>query len=96
VLLLEPLAEFASLAIDARPTWPHDAYFPGILTTVDLPEALELQPAPALVVGPLNARQQPLGSRSAGVFRGSHVRVLPDRFTTKHEAEVLSWLQTLA
>jgi pimeloyl-ACP methyl ester carboxylesterase len=95
VLLLEPLAAFASLAIDARPAWPHDAYFPGILGAVDLPEALELQPAPALVIGPLNARQRPLGSRAGGVFRGSHVRVVPDRFDTKREAEVLRWMHAL-
>lgn len=96
VLLVEPLAEFASLATAAKPIWPHDAYFPGILKAVDLPEALALQPAPTLVIGPRDAAGRHLGEKARKIFRGRRVKVLPDRFTAAAEPAMLGWLQGLA
>lgn len=93
-LLVEPLAEFASLASAAKPVWPHDAYFPGILQAVDLPEALALQPGAALVVGPRDAQGRLLGDRARRVFRGSRIKVLPARFTAAAEPAMLAWLQS--
>lgn len=94
VLLLEPLAEFASLATATGPNRPHDAYFPGILGATDLPEALALQPAPVLVVGPRDAAGRLLGSRARRTFRGRHVHVVPGAFDATGEAAVLTWLRT--
>lgn len=94
VLLVEPLAEFASLATAAKPIWPHDAYFPGILNAADLPEALALQPAPALVIGPRDARGRPLGARARQAFRGARIEVRPERFTAAAEPAMLAWLQS--
>lgn len=92
-LLIEPLAEFASLATAAKPSWPHDAYFPDILKAADLPEALALQPAPALVIGPRDAQGRPLGARARKVFGGTGIKVLPERFTAATEPAMLTWLQ---
>ena len=94
VLLLDPLAEFASLATAPKSIWPHDAYFPGILGAADLPEALALQPAPVLVVGARDAAGRTLGVRARKVFRGKHVTVVPERFSGAVEPKVLQWLQT--
>lgn len=93
VLLLEPLAEFASLATATKPNRPHDAYFPGILSAADLPEALALQPAPVLVVGPRDAATRLLGARARRVFRGRHLKVLPGAFSPTLEPAVLEWLR---
>jgi hypothetical protein len=93
VLLLEPLAEFASLATAAKPNRPHDAYFPGILGAADLPEALALQPAPVLVVGPRDAAGRLLGAKARRTFRGRRVQVLPGAFEAKAETAVLTWLR---
>ena len=92
VLLLDPLAEFASLAAAPKSIWPHDAYFPGILGAVDLPEALALQPAPVLVVGARDAAGRTLGTRARKVFRGRQIRVIPERFSAAVEPKVLQWL----
>jgi pimeloyl-ACP methyl ester carboxylesterase len=94
VLLLDPLAEFASLATAPKSIWPHDAYFPGILGAADLPEALRLQRAPVLVVGARDAAGRTLGARASRVFRGGKCTVLPERFSPKNEVAVLKWLQT--
>ena len=94
VLLLDPLAEFGGLATAAKPIWPHDAYFPGILGAVDLPEALALQPAPVLVVGARDAQGRTLGANTRKVFRGRHITIMPERFSAANEARVLEWLQT--
>ena len=94
VLLLEPLAEFASLATTARPNRPHDAYFPGILGAADLPEALALQPAPVLVVGPRDAAGRLLGAKARRTFRGRRVQVVPGAFDATGEPAVFSWLRT--
>jgi len=93
VLLLEPLAAFADLATAARPAWPHDAYFPRILSALDLPEALALQPAPVLVVGPRDGERRLLGRAARKRFRGRRIKVLPDAFDAKSEAAVLTWLE---
>ncbi len=94
VLLLDPLAEFASLASAPKSVWLHDAYFPGILGAADLPEALRLQPAPVLVVGARDAAGRPLGARARRVFRGGKITVVPERFSPANEAVVLKWLET--
>lgn len=92
-LLLEPLAEFADLAQAPRPSWPHDAYFPGILAAADLPEALALQPGPVLVVGPRDAQGKRLGRAARKRFPGRRIDVEPTGFTASMEARVLAWLK---
>ena len=94
VLLLDPLANFAGLAAARKSIWPHDAYFPGILGAVDLPEALALQPAPVLVVGARDTQGRTLGTKARKIFRGRHVTVVPERFSAATEPQVLKWLQT--
>jgi pimeloyl-ACP methyl ester carboxylesterase len=93
-LLVEPLAEFADLARAARPTRPHDAYFPGILQVADLPEVLATQRAPVLVLGPRDASGALLGAKARRIFRGRRVQVLPGAFDAKAEAPALAWLRT--
>ena len=93
VLLLEPLATFADLATTPKPVWPHDAYFPGILSAADLPEALALQPAPVLVVGARDGRGRILGARARALFHGRRTTVVPHAFTADSETRVLNWLR---
>jgi dienelactone hydrolase len=95
-LLLEPLAEFSHLATAAKPTRPHDAYFPGILGAADLPEALTLQLAPVLVVGPRNAAGRLLGAGARRVFPARHIRVLPRECSPAREPAGLDWLRAHA
>ncbi len=95
LLLLEPLARFADLATEPRPTWTHDAYFPRILGAVEGPEAVRLQGAPALVVGPRDGGRRLLGRRAAPVFAGARVRVVPGAFSDATEGAVRDWLQRL-
>ncbi|MBP6507250.1 MAG: hypothetical protein KA257_06765 [Opitutaceae bacterium] len=92
-LLFDPLAEFASLATAPKSIWPHDAYFPRILTVTDLPEALALGRTPALVVGPRDAAGRSLGKKARRLFRGRHVKVLPELFSPASETVVLDWLR---
>lgn len=96
VLLIEPLAEFSTLATAAKPAWPHDAYFPGILGAVDLPEALALQPAPALVVGARDGAGRLIGAEVKRIFRSRQIKVLSGRMGAAQEPAVLDWLKSLS
>lgn len=92
VLLVEPLAEFSDLACAARPTRPHDAYFPGLLRVADLSEVLATQPAPVLMLGPRDAGGALLGARARRIFRGRRVQVRPGAFDAAAETAALAWL----
>ncbi|HND62011.1 MAG TPA: hypothetical protein PLB90_11075 [Opitutaceae bacterium] len=95
LLMLEPLARFADLATEPKAAWPHDAYFPNILKAVDVPEAVRLQGAPALVVGPRDGGRRLLGRRASAVFSGPRVRVVAGAFSDATEGTVRDWLQRL-
>lgn len=51
LVLHEPLASFAELAVAPKSVWPHDAYFPGILRVGDLADVLRWAKVPAVVAG---------------------------------------------
>jgi len=79
VLLLDPLAEFGGLATAAKPIWPHDAYFPGILGAADLPEALALQPAPGARVRFRILKNKAAASFACGELRWTGAKGFAER-----------------
>ncbi|HRI81774.1 MAG TPA: hypothetical protein PLF88_05015 [Opitutaceae bacterium] len=90
LVLNEPLLSFAELATAAKPQWPHDAYFPGILNAADFPAALRAAGASAIVVGSRDAA-------GAVVHRGgwvlpSNCRLVQDALGPSTEVRLIRWL----
>ena len=93
LVLNEPLCSFAQLATAAKTSWPHDAYFPGILQAADFPAALRAAGAPAIVVGARDATGA-LVRRGAGLLLAAGPRTLQltTALTPATEPQVIRWL----
>lgn len=88
--LVEPLASYASLAEASHAHWPHDAYFPGILSVGDFGDTLKLCRAPVLVANPLDAAGKP-ARRWASPAR--HISVIRDTDRATLESEMVAWVR---
>jgi hypothetical protein len=92
LVLVEPLAEFAGLATEPKVTWPQDAFFPGILGAVDLPEVLRLGRTPAIVAGARDAGGRTLGKAGTARLRARGVTVLAEGLSSATETVLVDWL----
>lgn len=92
LVLVEPLAEFAALATEPKVSWPHDAFFPGILGAVDLPEVLRLGRVPAVVVGARDGAGRVLGRAASTRLRAPRCTVLPEALSSGTEPALIDWL----
>jgi predicted esterase len=90
LVLVEPLASYASLAEASHAHWPHDAYFPGILSVGDFGDMLKLCRAPVLVANPLDAACRP-----ARRWRNpaGHVTVLRGANRADVESGLAEWVR---
>lgn len=95
LVLVEPLAEFAALATEPKVTWPHDAFFPGILGAADLPEVLRLGRTPAIVVGARDGAGRTLGRSGLARLRAPRCTVLPEALSSATEAALITWMHRL-
>lgn len=92
LLLVEPLASFAGLAVGRKSTRSHDVYFPGILGAVDLPEAVRFADVRTLVLGPRDGAGKRLGARARDEFTGRDVSVESRALDAASEVTLLAWL----
>lgn len=94
LVLNEPLLSFAELATAAKPQWPHDAYFPGILNVADFPAALQAAGAPAIVVGPRDAAGTVAPRSRVWSQMRPNCRFIAEALNSTTEPQVIQWLHS--
>jgi hypothetical protein len=92
LVLVEPLAEFAALATEPRVTWPHDAFFPGILGAVDFPEVLRLGRTPAIVIGARDGAGRILAKGGLARLQAPRCTILAEGMSSATETVLITWL----